>query len=85
MVLLTGYSFPRSPILEDIDISEAARALWEAPFAVLAHDKFENEDPVFTYANKARLQIWPCWCWRPYHVAELALLQLCGCWMLWRQ
>ena len=45
----------RSPILEDIDISEAAKALWEAPFAVLAHDKFENEDPVFTYANKASL------------------------------
>ena len=29
-----------------------AKALWEAPFAVLSHDKFENEDPVFTYANK---------------------------------
>ena len=41
-----------SPILEDIDISEAAKALWEAPFAVLSHDKFEREDPQFTYANK---------------------------------
>ncbi len=44
-----------SPILEDIDISEMAKALWEAPFAVLSHDKFENEDPVFTYANKVCL------------------------------
>ena len=43
---------PCSPILEDIDISEAAKALWEAPFAVLSHDKFESKDPVFTYANK---------------------------------
>ena len=26
------------PILENVEISEAAKALWEAPFAVLAHD-----------------------------------------------
>ena len=44
----------RSPILEDLDIAEAAKALWEAPFAVLSHDKFESEDPKFTYANKVR-------------------------------
>ena len=44
-----------SPILEDLEISEAAKALWEAPFAVLSHDKFENEDPKFTYANKASI------------------------------
>ena len=48
-----------SPILEDIDISEAAKALWEAPFAVLSHDKFESEDPQFTYANKVSF---PCCC-----------------------
>ena len=42
----------RSPILEDLDIAEAAKALWEAPFAVLSHDMFESEDPKFTYANK---------------------------------
>lgn len=41
-----------SPILEDLDIGEAAKALWEAPFAVLSHDKFDSEDPKFTYANK---------------------------------
>ncbi|CAL8464536.1 g4071 [Coccomyxa elongata] len=46
-----------SAILEDIEISEMAKALWEAPFAVLSHDKFENEDPVFTYANKAALDL----------------------------
>ncbi len=48
----------RSPILEDLDIAEAAKALWEAPFAVLSHDKFESEDPKFTYANKVRPP-WP--------------------------
>ena len=48
----------RSPILEDLDIAEAAKALWEAPFAVLSHDKFESEDPKFTYANKVCLLYW---------------------------
>lgn len=28
------------PILEDVEISEAAKALWEAPFAVLSHDTY---------------------------------------------
>jgi hypothetical protein len=43
-----------SPLLEDLEISEASKALFEAPFAVLAHDKFENDDPAFTYANQVQ-------------------------------
>ncbi|CAK0783440.1 hypothetical protein CVIRNUC_006639 [Coccomyxa viridis] len=46
-----------SPILEDLDISEAARALWEAPFAVLSHNRFEDDEPKFTYANQAALDL----------------------------
>ena len=52
-----------SPILEDLDISEAARALWEAPFAVLSHNRFEDDEPKFTYANQVRSPLsphWPC-------------------------
>ena len=41
-------------ILEDVELADAAKALWEAPFAVLAHDKFKSDEPVFTYANQVR-------------------------------
>lgn len=40
--------------MEDVELADAARALWEAPFAVLAHDKFLSPEPTFTYANQAR-------------------------------
>ena len=50
-----------SPILEDLDISEAARALWKAPFAVLSHNRFEDDEPRFTYANQVSLQLSPHW------------------------
>lgn len=46
-----------SPILEDLDISEAARALWEAPFAILSHNRFEDDEPKFTYANQVSLPV----------------------------
>lgn len=42
--------------MEDVELADAARALWEAPFAVLAHDKFLSPEPAFTYANQARPQ-----------------------------
>lgn len=39
------------PIIEgDPEISDVARLLFEAPFAVLAHDV--GEEPNFNYANK---------------------------------
>lgn len=41
-------------ILEDVELADAAKALWEAPFAVLAHDKFKSDEPAFTYANQVR-------------------------------
>ena len=50
-----------SPILEDLDISEAARALWEAPFAVLSHNRFEDDEPKFTYANQVSSESLPHW------------------------
>ena len=51
---------PRRPLFaEDIEISEAARVLWEAPFAVLAHDAAEPE-PAFTYGNAAALALFEC-------------------------
>lgn len=41
---------------QELDISQVAQALWEAPFAVLAHDTSEPE-PVFVYANQAALTL----------------------------
>ena len=45
--------------MEDVELADAARALWEAPFALLAHDKFLSPEPAFTYANQARI---PAFC-----------------------
>lgn len=41
---------------EEIDISKASQALWEAPFAVVAHDTSEPE-PLFVYANAKALDL----------------------------
>ena len=41
---------------EEIDISKASQALWEAPFAVVAHDASEPE-PLFVYANAKALDL----------------------------
>ena len=56
-----------------------AKALWEAPFAVLSHDKFENEDPVFTYANKVCLERLLCSC-KPFcsELVEHPYMNLCS-------
>lgn len=44
------------PIIDgDPEISDVARLLFEAPFAVLAHDV--GEEPKFNYANKAALDL----------------------------
>jgi hypothetical protein len=51
------HSGRRRYILEDVELADAARALYEAPFAVLAHDKFVSDEPAFTYANQARLAL----------------------------
>lgn len=43
--------------MEDVEIAEASKALFEAPFAVLAHDRgSENGAVKFTYANRVRIQ-----------------------------
>ena len=43
--------------MEDVDIAEMAPALFNAPFAILAHDAFESDDPVFTYANQVYCEL----------------------------
>ena len=45
---------------DGLEISAAPRALYEYPFAVLAHDRFscpEGEEPKFTYANLAAQKV----------------------------
>ncbi|EFN51034.1 hypothetical protein CHLNCDRAFT_141518 [Chlorella variabilis] len=44
----------------EIEISDVARELWEAPFAVLAHDIEEGEPNRFCYGNKAALRLFEC-------------------------
>lgn len=47
------------PLFEqDVEISDVAQILWEAPFALLAHDT--NDDPKFVYANKSALSLFEC-------------------------
>jgi hypothetical protein len=43
----------------EVSFDTLAEAMYIAPFACLAHNKFEEgvEDPVFTYANKAALEL----------------------------
>lgn len=40
---------------EKVEISSAAKALWELPLAVVSHGT--EEDPIFNYANKAALEV----------------------------
>lgn len=48
-----------TPLMEDIEIEAIADALWDAPFALLAHDKGAcgEDEPRFTYANKKALEV----------------------------
>lgn len=43
---------------EEVEISDVAHLLWDAPFALLAHDT--DEDPKFVYANNAALTLFEC-------------------------
>lgn len=43
---------------EEVEISDVAELLWNAPFAILAHNN--NEDPTFEYGNKAALDLFEC-------------------------
>jgi hypothetical protein len=48
-----------SPLLDDMDIESIARVMWEAPAAILAHNKGSEapgEQVVYTFANKVRHQ-----------------------------
>lgn len=53
---------PRIPFtrfLMEVSFDTLAEAMYTAPFACMAHNKFEEgvEDPVFTYANRAALEV----------------------------
>lgn len=43
----------------EASFDQLAEAIYKAPFVCLAHNKFEEgvTDPVFTYANKAALEL----------------------------
>ena len=43
---------------EEVEISDVAELLWNAPFAILAHNN--REDPTFEYGNKAALDLFEC-------------------------
>lgn len=44
--------------MENVEIEKVADIIYEAPFAILAHNRFaegvKDEESVFTYANKVR-------------------------------
>jgi len=51
-----GPTRARRPIIDgNPEISDFARLLFEAPFAVLSHDA--SEEPAFNYANQAALDL----------------------------
>jgi hypothetical protein len=43
--------------MEDVDFEQLALALYEAPFALLVHDKHASDEPVVTYVNLAALSV----------------------------
>ena len=46
---------PCRPLLEDVELENITHELWNAPFALLAHDLPEDEaagEPLFSYANQ---------------------------------
>ncbi|KAK9818135.1 hypothetical protein WJX72_007683 [[Myrmecia] bisecta] len=46
------------PIMEDVEIADAAKTLFEAPFAVFSHNRGATEGPAkYTYANQAGLDL----------------------------
>eukprot|EP00850_Spirogloea_muscicola_P004368 SM000018S03733 [mRNA] locus=s18:1117822:1119242:- [translate_table: standard] len=51
----------RQLFAEPIELSQAARALWDAPFVVVSHGT--EDDPIFNYGNRAALDLfgldWP--------------------------
>ena len=40
--------------MEGGDILQLAKDLYQAPFALLFHDRFVSEEPKFLYANQVR-------------------------------
>lgn len=58
LVLTNSYwQTTKEYLMEDVDFDQLAAELFRAPFGLLVHDKHDNKDPVFTYANQAALQM----------------------------
>eukprot|EP00882_Tetradesmus_deserticola_P009361 GHRQ01009880.1.p1 GENE.GHRQ01009880.1~~GHRQ01009880.1.p1 ORF type:complete len:360 (+),score=147.76 GHRQ01009880.1:56-1081(+) len=59
MMICQSYKKQYNEFLMEVSFDTLAEAMYIAPFACLAHNKFEEgvEDPVFTYANKASLEL----------------------------
>ena len=45
---------------EDVEISDVAELLWNAPFAILAHDTSADPEPTFVYGNSMALNLFEC-------------------------
>jgi len=45
---------------EDVEISDVAELLWNAPFAILAHDTSTDPEPTFVYGNFVALDLFEC-------------------------
>ncbi|KAL4431366.1 hypothetical protein ABPG75_006622 [Micractinium tetrahymenae] len=50
----------RPMFAEEIEIHEVAKRLWDAPFAVLAHDIEEGQPNRFCYGNQKALNLFEC-------------------------
>eukprot|EP00878_Enallax_costatus_P022850 GHUV01024280.1.p1 GENE.GHUV01024280.1~~GHUV01024280.1.p1 ORF type:complete len:221 (+),score=70.98 GHUV01024280.1:168-830(+) len=59
LMITQGYRKQYNEFLMEAAFDQLAEAIYKAPFALLAHNKFEEgvTDPVFTYANKAALEL----------------------------
>lgn len=45
---------------EEVEISDVAELLWNAPFAILAHDTSADPEPTFVYGNSVALELFEC-------------------------
>lgn len=59
LMITQSYKKQYDEFLMEVSFDTLAEAMYIAPFACLAHNKFEEgvDDPVFTYANRAALQL----------------------------
>lgn len=59
-IVLPCHHICRPLFEEDVEISDVAELLWNAPFAILAHDTEADPEPTFVYGNAAALELFEC-------------------------